>query len=758
MMRRLLMCALGMLAATGAVGQVPFDMSPELNLRVVPEAPTIAEEQPVAPAAPAPAAVTRLERHILPQTGIRFEGEIGTRAFDFYLTAGQAAASANLDMSVLNAIVVAPEYSELAVSINGTEVGAMPIEYANGPSSVVLEVPEGLLAAGRNRIEIAIDQRHRTDCSVSSTYELWTEVYSANTVLDLAGENLGHIEDLADLPAIGLNADGATELRLFIPQIETSEARTAALRLAQYLALALRTPAVEITLVEGLTDVFDFSGLTVVMGTAGALPPELAQLAGQAQGGPIAGMADPAALPNTLLVSGPDWAAVETAARSLMPDTAGAEADLGGLRSDLPDLVPVISGRTSIALSELGVDTLAFNGRRYHTALRFALPADFYADMYSEAELVLDAAYSPAVQPGSQLEIYVNGQIASVIPILRTEGGTFRNSRLRIPMTNFRPGINEMYIETILLTQEDTVCPPGLSGRAAARFLFSADSRIAFPDFGRMAQYPDLSALAGTGMPYTGGGDVPVLVADGSSSMQAAMMLMSRLALSSGRVIEARAVASDELDAGANAIIVGPMAGLDRELLARGRIVDLDSSGSLPVIGSGEDALQRWQESAGVPSGNVIERVQGWVADQLDLAPENFWLFRREDGAYLPQSADAAVISQVHQSEGGVWTLLTIPNGDAFVEATARLVSPTHWQQVAGRVSAVGVADESVLVLQPRNVTLVPTQPLSFSNLRLVAANWMSTNVLGYALLLAAAVVLLTIATSLLLRAGRRDK
>ena len=53
-------------------------MSPELNLQVVPDEPAIVVPQPVAPAEPEPTTTTRLERHILPQTGIRFEGEIGT--------------------------------------------------------------------------------------------------------------------------------------------------------------------------------------------------------------------------------------------------------------------------------------------------------------------------------------------------------------------------------------------------------------------------------------------------------------------------------------------------------------------------------------------------------------------------------------------------------------------------------------------------------------------------------------------------------
>ncbi|WP_417580876.1 cellulose biosynthesis cyclic di-GMP-binding regulatory protein BcsB [Pelagibacterium sp.] len=758
MMRPLLASCLAAFVATPAFSQVPFDMSPELNLQVMPSEPEVAPPTSIGPVAPTPDIPTGLNRRILLQTGIRFEGEIGTRAFDFYLTAAQAAAPANLDMSVLNSIVVAPEYSEFTVTLNGTDLGTMPIAYAIGPADIRLSVPEGVLASGRNRIAFTADQRHRTDCSVESTYELWTEVYSAETVLELDGVGLGRLESLGELPAIGLGENGATQIQFFIPQIDTKEASTAALRLAQYLALALKTPAVDITLTDTLADIPRSGMLTVMVGTADALPAQLSDMAEQAAGEPVAELSARAELPNTLVVSGPDWAAIETATRMLVPAAQDGRADLGGMRSDLPDSVPVISGRTSVALSELGVETLAFNGRRYHTALRFALPSDFYANMYSEAELVLDAAYSSSVLPGSQLEIYVNGQIASVVPILRTDGGAFRMSRLRIPMTNFRPGINEMYIETVLLTDEDTICPPGLSGRAPARFLFSADSQLAVPDFGRIAKYPSLSALAGTGAPYVGANGVPVLVAEGPSSLQAAMMLMSRLALSSGMVIEADVVSEAALDPGAAAILVGPMGNLSPEILNRGRVVELDASGSLPVIGTGENALERWQEATGVSSGNMFENAQNWIAEQLNLAPENFWLFRRDDGAYLPQSRDAAVLSQVAQPEGGIWTMLTIPNDEAFVAATRRMISPANWQQVAGRVSAIGVEDETMLVLQPRSTILVPTQPLSFSNLRLVAANWMSTNVLGYALLLAGAVIFLTIATSLLLRAARRTK
>lgn len=743
-------------AASTTLAQQPFDMSPELHLRETPAASTVTEPAPtIAQPASSPSG---LKRHLLPQSGVRFEGEMGTRAFDFYLTADEAAAPASLDLSVLNSIVVAPEYSNLTVAINGIELAAAPIEYASGPTGIDIDVPDGILVPGRNRIEFAANQRHRTDCSVSSTYELWTEIHGTGTVLELEGADLGSITGLSELPAVGLNANGATELRLFIPQIDSHEARTAALRLVQYLALALKAPALEISLIEGFEAMPETGALTVILGTADALPQNVAALGRQAEAGPVAGIVGQDALPNTLMVSGPDWAAIEVATRSIR-DHVQAQADsLGGMRVDISDPVPVITGRSSVSLVELGVDTVEFNGRRYHSALRFVLPADFYANMYSEAELVLDAAYSPAVRPGSQLEIYVNGQIASVVPILHTDGGTFRNSRLRIPMTNFRPGINEIHVETMLLTAEDEICPPGLSGRATPRFLFSADSELNFPEFGRIAQYPDLRATTGTAAPYGGAANVPVIVGNDAASMQAAMMLLGRMALSSGRMVEATVVGPEGANPAADALIIAPMAELSPDLMARGRVAELNENGEVPILSSGEDALARWHESARASSNNLIETARDWIAQQLDLAPENFWLFRRTDGAYLPQSLNAAVLSQVYQPEGGVWTLLTIPNPQAFAASTARLVQPDIWRQIGGRVTAISPDDDAALVLQPRNRTLVPTQPISVTNLRLIAANWLSTHVLGYALLMAVIAVLLTVATSLLLAKRKRAR
>lgn len=813
---RVLFATVAILAVSAPAGAqiAPFDMSPEITQRRTPApmpqapapAPVVVEEEPAAPiVAPAPPpaaqepapiptpvpeqpseptpeavpetvdappvdAVTAepdavepaetveplaLDRFILPGDGIRLEGEASTRAFDLYLTEAQAAAPATLDLGLLNAILVAPESSNLGVSINGTNVLSTPIGFASEPTPLQADVPEGILVAGANRIVFDASQRHRTDCSVGSTYELWTDIYGPQTRLRFADPALDQISMISDLPAIGMAQDGASHIRLMIPDMASPEASSAALGLVQSLALAMRAASVDIELIEALGEDTSSGTITAILATAGELPEAAQGLADRAASGPLVAVLPESDAPNTILVSGPDWASIGVAIASLHGE--GATDNLGAMRVDIPSSIPMVEGRQTIPLDDLGVDTVQFNGRRYTTDMRFALPWDFYAEMYSEAELILDAAYSAAVLPGSQLDVYVNGQIAAVFPVLRTDGGTFRNSRLRIPMTNFRPGINQLHVEIILLTREDELCLPGSVGRAQDRFLFSSGSRLAFPDFGRMARLPDLGKFAGAGAPYADDAVVDIVVGSDDASMRSAMLIAANMALSSGRTVQFARVAPEALDPTRPAVVVAPMDQLDAAMLARGRIVD-PASIDFAASGDVDSALDEWRRSASGSSENIWDRLQSWVADRFDLRPENFWLLRRADGAYVPQAPEAAILSQAMQPEGGLWTFLTIPDADGFEAAVDRLVTPEIWQSIDGRVTAIGPNDAEPLILQPRQVHMIATQPWSLTNLRLVAANWLSTNVLAYALALGGIAVLLTLATSLLLtdRGGRK--
>jgi len=65
---------------------------------------------------------------------------------------------------------------------------------------------------------------------------------------------------------------------------------------------------------------------------------------------------------------------------------------------------------------------------------------------------------------------------------------------------------------------------------------------------------------------------------------------------------------------------------------------------------------------------------------------------------------------------------------------------------------------ETIDSIPATSVSLVQTKAPSLSNFRLIVANWLSSNILSYALLLVAACVALgVVTTALLSRLGRRQ-
>lgn len=115
-------------------------------------------------------------------------------------------------------------------------------------------------------------------------------------------------------------------------------------------------------------------------------------------------------------------------------------------------------------------------------------------------------------------------------------------------------------------------------------------------------------------------------------------------------------------------------------------------------------------------------------------------------------------MSQTRRREGGIWTLLTANDSATMRSGTERLSIVSNWRQVAGRVSALEPNAERLTVLHSNNPTIIETQPLSLTNLRLVAANWFSGNLLYFAGAIALVGVLLMAATSFVLtQLGRRQ-
>ncbi|MGV3575353.1 MAG: cellulose biosynthesis cyclic di-GMP-binding regulatory protein BcsB [Devosia sp.] len=741
MMRRTLLTSVAVIATLGpALAQpAPFDMSPESDRVVVP-----VPEAPSAPVEVAPVAPPAFSRFIVPGASLRLVGEEAKQGVVVYLTAAQAAAPATLNFSLLNALVVAPEISSLRVRINQTEIAATPIASSSGATPVSIEVPAGVLRPGANIVDFRATQRHRTDCTVESTYQLWTEIAGNSAQLVFEGENLERIAQLTDIGAVGVDETGNTTLRIIAPDLADPVAQAAALHLVQQIGLALRTPKLSVVLADAPSEERLPGVLDVAIMPAAELPAEFQMAQAQASAGPLAAMLPMPSGANTLVVSGPNWDTILRAGDAL---ASAAPVSPERPRFDLPSPLPLMQGGASANLASLGVDRLEFNGRRYTTQLQFELPADFYAYRYGELELVLDAAYSSDVLPGSEIDIYTNGEIASATPLLRTDGGTLKNTRIRIPMTNLRPGRNEATLAVNLQTRSDAACNPGWTGTAPVRFVLSNNSELLLPDYARATVVPDLQVLTGSAWPYAGDAVVPIALGQEQDSLVAAMMFATRIATASGRVISFEVVPQDNLLPENNAILVMATSALSPLNLGRTGI------GNTTATQSSDDTLLnqfRNSETEGPLTG-----ISNWLQEKVGLDLSDLTLIPPPDLPFAPP-AETLVVSQVRQPEGGVWTVLTSSTGPALHAGTERLIDTPKWRSIGGRVSALAPGEDDITVVPANAVSIIPPEPASPFNLRRVAANWFSGNILYFALAVVAGAVLLMLITSrVLTKIGR---
>jgi hypothetical protein len=112
----------------------------------------------------------------VPLGALRLEGESDSRSWTLHLTAAEAARAGAFAIGFKNTVLVMPEISRLRVTINGETLLTNPINSPTEFTRATAPLRPGLLRAGENNIRIEVFQRHRVDCTIKGTYELWTDI------------------------------------------------------------------------------------------------------------------------------------------------------------------------------------------------------------------------------------------------------------------------------------------------------------------------------------------------------------------------------------------------------------------------------------------------------------------------------------------------------------------------------------------------------------------------------------------------------
>ncbi|MDQ0322414.1 hypothetical protein QO002_004620 [Pararhizobium capsulatum DSM 1112] len=785
MKRILAACFLLLTVTADADAQsLPFDMSTERPVQEMPaplpdqpaagaegSGPTDAQPSDAQPAQDIPAETESFRRYMLPSKDLNLAGEVDQAAWTVYLTAEQAASATTFNIGYQNAILVAPETSRLTVSINDVELADEALRSAEGPSDLNLTVPKGLLKPGANLLRLRATQRHRTDCTIQSTYELWSNISGERTYLNFDGRAPSLLSTIDDVRAVGVDDKGLTQFNLVAPGIERPSATVPLLRLSQGLATLANMPNQSVT-IEASAPAKDLPGrLTVLVGTADELQPLLPALPAEAGSGPIATFVNDARSGGSVLVvSGPTWEAVSSAIESIVaPSDAAPDSRrdvIATQRWMAPD-VPFLFSGANIRLSQLGLKSENFPGRRFRTQFNLAVPADFYANAYGEAVLLLDAAYAQSVLPGSHIDIYVNGNIASTVPISATGGGILRHLPINVTLRHFRPGVNTITIEAILNTGEDKACAPGSTAADTPRFALFDTTEFHMPDFARIAQLPNLSAVAGTGFPY-GRATAPVpLFMDrlDSDTLSAAATFLARIASGSGHPVPIETVASPSLIGNRDAIFVGTLSQMPPTVFTQLNIAATNQTiwGGSETDGGDEAetqvAFDEWRDK--LPGGALsvqVTALEDWLKRNFDISLNSLRLTPAPEPRFSPARDASLIIAQgASPEEHGTWTVVAGRTGRELKDAMLAVSARENWTQITGHVASYQPDAKTIQTVPVAGFELVPTLPPSFANYRLIAANWLSSNILSYALLLAALAVILGLATAALLtNLGRR--
>lgn len=557
----------------------------------------------------------------------------------------------------------------------------------------------------------------------------------------------------------------------------------------------------------------------VLVGTRDELAPVLTPAVVQEISGPFLGVYPGAAAGGFLVVvSGRSPAEVDLAAMRLA-DVSHPLPPQTSLLVDVAQAPPAtppdrVLRAARYRLSELGFGTATHVGYRYRGRLDIALPADYRPVADRAVALRVNAAFDGEIGRGAVLNVRVNGKLAGAIEVDRRSSGDIRRAEMRLPMRMFWPGPNRIEFEAELPPAQETDC---LFAVRRPKFVLSDSSELEIPPFARLSVLPDLGTTARTGFPYVRpgrGGALPfdlVLTAPQDAWQGAALTLMARLSQNAGVLLRPVPAVGWTESGSRDAVIVGPVGSLpqaalagtplppDRlaSLLEAGTRMSLAAGGGEPIPAAERRRIVERLRAAR-PSGSAAAPAPS--AETAAEAPADRWA-RLAQPAPPPRSADTplwrrfadrvleltswagkAAVAETNsdglaklgeddllpdtallqfRAPAGLrltWTVLTGPDPAVAERAMQRLAEPRLWTELEGGAALWRSGGGGLSTLRPVASYGVLDRPTDAVNLFLIAASNLSERIDILFGLLLSTVIVLTIVTHALLRAGRRRR
>jgi hypothetical protein len=705
---------------------------------------------------------------------LRFEGESSSRVWPVYVTAAQAQTRARVHVAYTNAISVMPEASRLSISVNDVAVAQASIAASSDPGVIDVELPRGLLESGYNAVTVSVDQRHRVDCSIDATYELWTQLDPATSGLTFPGLADDSIAQLDDLASLSPDATGAVPIHAVLAKDAAPEVVDLTMRAIEAIAIrgGFARPVVDVS-----PEIDEKNALSVVVGAGEDLRRRgFGQYTTEASGVLLKDGEDRGH--TVVVVTGQDSAEIETAIQQILPPrratAAGANASatralvgVGGFR---------VTGDTRVSFHDLGVQTQEFTGRLFRTSFDIVMPPDFYSADYDKLTLLIDAGYSAHLDPRSQILVRVNDRDAASLQLRNPDGDLFRQRPVTVPLGAMRPGYNHVVIEAQLPSLADKACDVHALLDGGKRFVLLDQSELIVPSIARIARLPNLSITAASGFPYAGGEPSHLFLPHvDAETIGAAATFLARAAVAARRPLHLALTTNRGDLANGSALMIGAVSdfssglfdqfGLDyasiRENWAH------QDSGAVVAAAQAErqisptgppngDVFDQWSDSVHTTRWSLdpSQYLRAWYDRYINVHAIDFALFRAADEKFAPDGKATIILAQARAPNDGrnTWTIVTAPSNGALARDMRSLAAPTAWNQIEGRAAALDPRTNGVVVTKGRGGYFIETAALTPANVRLVAAGWLSSNVDEYALILGATALLLGLCTAVTVR------
>jgi hypothetical protein len=361
----------------------------------------------------------------------RLSGEVATERFILFLPAAPGATELRLFSQ--SGIDLLPEASTLQVTVNGTALGQIVPDNFTGFAADIFAVPEGVLQAGRNMVEVEARQTHRIACGPDASFALWTEIDAGASGVTMPSGAFNN-DALGFLSAISAQAALGQPIRIRRPDPDASMIDATPFIAQVASALGGTPPAIESASYWPLADPSsELARITAFPVGEGPAEPRFER------GG------DGAIV--LLLDRGADYAAISG---GLVAATSGpVEAGIRTLTTGAPQ-----------PLSALQPQSLTGEGHYILLDVPFQLPWDWLLLSSQDGRLDLDYRFAEGLADGSLMLVKVNGVTVQLLPLDIGGGLTLPTLPISFGARLLHPGTNQLLFEVLVPGDPvDRACP-----------------------------------------------------------------------------------------------------------------------------------------------------------------------------------------------------------------------------------------------------------------------------------------------------------